>query len=398
MTEADVQRISLSEGRFAHVGAIEWWRQSVLRDARILVVGAGALGNEVIKNLSLLGAGHIIVVDMDRVEPRNLSRSILFRADDQDKPKVECAARMAREIYPDLQIVPVMGTIQRSLGYGFFRWADVVIGAVDNREARVFINSACARVDRPWIDGGIDILQGIVRGFHPPKTACYECTMSDVDWQILNRRRSCSLLAQRAISEQGAPTTPTVASIIGAMQVQEVVKHLHGMASLLGAGYVFEGTHHTSYKLNYPISPDCPWHEPAAAIKPIPGIGSETAFSAIWEIAKDLLGEVHVLELAREIVESATCAACGFSRLICKYVESVSEQDVRCGNCGGECSLSFTHEIREGSQLLRKSALELGLPPWEIIWARNGRHYLGLELTKDKPHWATEGGKAGETS
>ena len=201
--------MQLQEGRFARLEAIEWWNQSLLRDARVLVVGAGALGNEVVKNLALLGVGHVAIVDMDRVELSNLSRSVLFRAEDEGRPKAECAARAAQNIYPDLDARPVVGHLLADVGLGYFRWAQIVIGALDNREARVFVNAACARVGRPWIDGGIEVLNGVVRGFRPPATACYECTMSAVDWDLLNKRRSCSLLARRALAQRGTPTTPT---------------------------------------------------------------------------------------------------------------------------------------------------------------------------------------------
>lgn len=57
---------------------LSWMSAEKVAAARIMVVGCGALGNEVLKNLALLGAGHLTLVDFDRVEPRNLSRSILF--------------------------------------------------------------------------------------------------------------------------------------------------------------------------------------------------------------------------------------------------------------------------------------------------------------------------------
>jgi ThiF family/Inner membrane component of T3SS, cytoplasmic domain len=102
MAATDTTVISAREGRFARFEAIEWWDQARLARARVLVVGAGALGNEVIKNLALLGVGHLAVTDMDRVELSNLSRSVLFRASDEGRPKAECAARAARGIFPDM--------------------------------------------------------------------------------------------------------------------------------------------------------------------------------------------------------------------------------------------------------------------------------------------------------
>ena len=224
-TTASALPIQIQEGRFARLEAIEWWDQPLVARSRVLVVGAGALGNEVIKNLALLGVGEVVVVDMDRIESSNLSRSVLFREGDEGKAKAECAARAASRIFPGARVRPIVGNVLADVGLGFFRRADVVIGALDNREARVFVNSACARVGRPWIDGGIEVLRGIVRGFAPPRTACYECTMSQVDWDLLNKRRSCSLLARRAAEQRGTPTTPTTASVIGALQAQEFIKH-----------------------------------------------------------------------------------------------------------------------------------------------------------------------------
>ena len=304
--------INTLEGRFARLEGIEWWDQGLLARSRILVVGAGALGNEVIKNLAMLGIGHVVVVDMDSVEISNLSRSVLFRERNEGQPKALCAAEAAREIYPDMEITPVVGNVLANVGLGYFRWADVVIGALDNREARVFVNAACARVGRPWFDGGIEVLHGIVRGFSTPRTACYECTMSQVDWDLLNKRRSCSLLARRAALERGTPTTPTTASVIGGMQVAEAVKHLHGLPSLLGKGFVFDGEEHSSYRVAYPINPDCPWHESPPTVQSRIDFTSDTPFSVIWKAGVQRLGGLDSIEFAREVVEKVECPACSY--------------------------------------------------------------------------------------
>src|SRR5262245_61846222 len=114
------QSIQLEEGRFARLEAIEWWDQSLLTRSRVLVIGAGALGNEVIKNLALLGVGNLAIVDMDRVELSNLARSILFRERDEGEPKALCAAKAAREIYPEINVEPFVGNVLADLGLGHF--------------------------------------------------------------------------------------------------------------------------------------------------------------------------------------------------------------------------------------------------------------------------------------
>lgn len=389
---APASAIQISEGRFARLEAIEWWDQGLLARSRVLVIGAGALGNEVIKNLALLGIGHVVVVDMDRIELSNLSRSVLFRESDEGKPKAECAAQAAREIFPGQHVQSIVGNVLADLGLGFFRWADVVIGALDNREARVFVNSACARVGRPWIDGGIEVLQGVVRGFAPPRTACYECTMSKVDWDLINKRRSCSLLARRALEQRGTPTTPTTASIIGALQAQEVIKHLHGLPSLMGRGFIFDGAGHSSYTVSYPVAPDCPWHEPAAIIESMPKSNSHTTLGEIWHEAARRLGGLEAIDLARELVERLECPACGRKENVLLQAEKIHQDQLRCAGCGAECAATYFHSITAGSELLNKTVREIGLPSWDIVWARRGMEWLGLEITGDDPLASTNSG------
>lgn len=375
--------LSLTEERFARFEKVEWWQQQRLRDARILVAGAGALGNEVIKNLALLGVGHLVIADMDTIEISNLTRSPLFRESDAGAYKAVCAARSARELYPAMNVRALTVNITSDLGLGWIRWADVVVGALDNREARLFLNAACARLGRPWIDGGIEVMQGVIRGFHPPHTSCYECTMSEVDWRIVNERRSCSMLARRALAHGGVPTTPITASIIGAIQAQEVVKILHGLPALLGRGFVYEGATHNSYNVAYPKHPDCPWHEEIAPVETLRDCGASTPLERVWQHAQERLGSCDGIEFGREVVESLLCLTCGRVRPVLLPVDRVSEDEARCRECGEDSAPQFMHSISCESAYLARTPRELGLPDWDIVWARRGDQFLGLELAAD---------------
>ncbi len=377
--------VSLREGRFARFESVSWWRQERLRNARVLVIGAGALGNEVLKNLALLGVGHVAVADQDHVELSNLSRSVLYRESDEGRPKAECAANAMQAIHAGTQVTPLIGNVLADLGLGWFRWADVVVGALDNREARVFVNSACARTGRAWVDGGIEVLQGIVRGFFAPQTACYECTMSQVDWDLIHKRRSCTMLAKRALAERGTPTTPTTASVIGGIQAQEVIKLLHGMDALTGRGFFFDGAHHQSYTMTYPVHPDCPWHEPAAEIISLEASGGNTPLTQIAAEATRRLGGLDALDLSRELVEAMECAPCGTHTAVWRAAEHVSEEQLVCPACGGACAPRFVHSLPAGSPMLERTARELGLPAWDILYARHGEQVLGFELAADSP-------------
>ncbi|MBI5722504.1 MAG: ThiF family adenylyltransferase [Planctomycetes bacterium] len=387
MAEKTIDRasISLSEGRFARFEAIQWWQQSLLGDARVLVVGAGALGNEVIKNLALLGVGNLLIADMDVVESSNLSRSVLFRPGDEGKPKAAVAARAAGGLYPQIRAVPLVGNILSDLGMGCFRWAQVVVGALDNREARVFVNACCAQAGRPWIDGGIEVLSGIVRGFAPPQSACYECTMGQADWELLARRRSCSLLARRALREGGTPTTPTTASIIGAIQVQEVLKRLHGLDCLTGSGYAFEGLMHNSYSVRYPISPQCPWHEPQPPIEAVEHWNCDTPLRDIWDWAAGRLGHLDAIDLSRELVEGLHCPSCSVEQCVLQPIDRISADQAICRKCGVEMTPQFLHSLGQNSALLDLSIRQLGLPMWDVVWARRDDAMIGIELAGDRP-------------
>lgn len=371
-----------AQGRFARFSGIEWWNQDLLSKAKVLVIGAGALGNEAIKNLALLGVGNLAIVDRDQIEESNLSRSVLFRTVDQGQPKALVAARSAKAIYPQMHVFVRNANVLSDIGLGYFRWADVIVGALDNREARVYVNQACAQVGRPWIDGGIDVLNGIVRGFAPPDSACYECTMSQADWDALSKRRSCGMLARRAVERGGVPTTPTTASVIGAIQAQEVVKQLHGLETLRGSGFVFEGLTHHSFTVGYPISPECPWHEPAPMIEPTE-FGGSMPMKELREAARNRLGGLDAIDLSREILQSLRCSGCGRSTDIFKAVEAVSEEDAICAQCGAQRVPSFLHSIPENSHLWDMTAQGLGLPAWDVVWARKGSSLVGLELSGD---------------
>lgn len=254
--------LEINDDRYSRLELITWWDQDILRNSKILVAGCGALGNEIVKNLAMLGVGYICVADMDNVEKSNLSRSVLFRKEDEGKPKAEVICRRAKEVNDEISIKYFNGNIY-NLGLGIFRSFDLIIGGLDNREARLFINQSCWKINRPWIDGAIEVLTGVARMFVPPEGACYECTMSETDYKLINKRKSCMLLGIDEIEQGKIPTTPTIASVIAGVQVQEAVKYLHNrndLKLLSGKGFIFNGSINDSYNIEYQRNEDCPSH------------------------------------------------------------------------------------------------------------------------------------------
>lgn len=369
------------DGRYHRQTLISWWDQDRLGAAKVLVVGAGALGNELVKNLMLLGVGTVVVVDLDSVEGSNLSRCVLFRESDEGRPKAEVVAAAARELNPQVQVVPVVGDVRTAFGLRLFDEVDVVLGGLDNREARLHVNQSCWKTSTPWIDGAIEGLMGTMRVFSPPTTACYECTMNDRDHELLAARRACSLLTRDEMLEGKVPTTATSASVIAAMQVQEAVKLLHGDrvdVDFGGRGVAYNGLTHDSYVVSYPRREGCLSHDTydlSAATIADPG----ATLGELLADARDRLGDA-VLDLEREIVTHMECARCAVDEPLFRPIDGLSVGAALCPACGAERRLRLAHSVaREDAQLLALTPAELGLPSFDVVTGRSGEdrhHYL----------------------
>ena len=174
------------DDRYSRLRLIGWWDQEKIANANVMVVGAGALGNEVLKNLALLGFGQIHLIDFDTVQDSNLTRSVLFRGHHRGMFKAKVAAAAAMELNPDCNVTAINGDVLTEIGLGLIRELDLVICCVDNREARLWINRMCWKVNTPWIDGGIQEINGVAKVFRPPAGACYECAMTENDYRLIS--------------------------------------------------------------------------------------------------------------------------------------------------------------------------------------------------------------------
>src|SRR5438046_2685512 len=164
--------------RYARQRLISAWDQEKISRASILVAGAGALGNEVLKNLALIGIGRILIVDFDRIEISNLSRSVLFREQDLHEPKASTAARALQRLNPEMCVEAIDGDLETDLGLGQIRDCDLVLGCLDSIYARWALNRACQRAGVSWINAGISATVGEISLHVPGEGACYECGMT----------------------------------------------------------------------------------------------------------------------------------------------------------------------------------------------------------------------------
>jgi len=359
--------------RYHRQALIAWWDQARVAQSRVLVIGAGALGNEVLKLLSLIGVGATLVYDPDRIERSNLSRSVLFREADEGHPKAEVAVRRMAELNPDARGHAWCANAIASAGLGVFLWADVVIGAVDNREARVFINAACARTRRTWIDGAIEGLSGIVRAFTPHQGACYECTMNATDRKLLAERRSCAMLARDAVLRGHVPTSAVAASVIGAMEVQEAIKLVHGQPTLVGHGLHIDGLFGEISRVAYPRRPDCPGHDELGPIAPLGAGIADRTFGELLDRAEAAVGPGASLDLSRDVIVQWNCMSCGATAPGGAVLGAARESHARCPGCGAHRALDIASSVsRDGIIDLARTPADLGLPPYDVIVARSG--------------------------
>lgn len=207
---------------------LSWFKKEKVKNARVLVAGAGALGNEVVKNLALFGIGQIYVVDFDQIEISNLTRSVLFREEDAYNHafKSEIVAKRAMEINPQIKVTPIVGNLFSEVGFGLYNSVDVIIGCLDSRIARYLLNRMAMRAGKTWVDGSIENMTGAVR-VYTPGISCYECGLSREEFNNIMLRTGCADVVRTQSNAGRVATTPISASIVGAIQVQEAMKIIH---------------------------------------------------------------------------------------------------------------------------------------------------------------------------
>jgi molybdopterin/thiamine biosynthesis adenylyltransferase len=374
------------EDKYSRLRLISWWGQEKIARCRLLVIGAGALGNEILKNAALLGFTKVVVVDMDRIEESNLSRAVMFRAGDVGERKAEVAARAYRSLAPEATVHSLHANVIHGCGLGLFEWSDVILAGLDNREARLWINRSAWKVNRPWIDGAIEGINGVARVFLPGAAPCYECTLGEVDWELLQKRMSCNLLALESATEGKVPTTPTISSIIAGVQVQEAVKLIHGLPTLASKGFIFEGMNHSSYVVEYTSNEDCMSHYTLPQIVRLPETSTELILEDLLERAQaDLESKDVLIEFSRDVLQKFVCPSCKQEEELYRAVGSVPFEQAACNNDGHLRTVISLHSYSGEGALGKRRLSDLGLPLLDIFTARAGDREIGYMPYGDAP-------------
>jgi adenylyltransferase/sulfurtransferase len=239
-------------------------------------------------------------------------------------------------------------------------------------------------MSKPWVDGAIQELFGLARVFVPGEGACFECTLTEQALRDLSLRYSCPLLARENILLGKVPTTPTIASIIGAVQSQEALKLLHGMPVEAGKVLRFNGLTNEVHTSAYVPRSECESHWTYGDVTELPARAAHTSLSEMLRIVHADLGPEAVLELDQELVLFLACAACQTVEPVLKPLSKVSFEAGHCPACGLMREVNMTHTLTGREPFLDRSLASAGVPPLHILRAHNGREYRFYELTGDQ--------------
>ena len=382
---------------------LSWFKKEKVKNARVLVAGAGALGNEVVKNLALFGIGHIYVCDFDQIEISNLTRSVLFREEDayNHAYKAEIVAKRAKEINPQIEVTPIVGNLFSEVGFGLYMAVDVIIGCLDSRIARYQLNRLSLRAGKTWIDGSIENLTGVVK-VYTPGVSCYECGLSREEFNNIMLRTGCADVVRTQTSAGRVATTPISASIIGAMQVQEAMKVIHTeegqpvpFKTLSGKMWRFEGMTNAVNVYKYSSwKNNCPAHERWDNVVRGENLSANMTIAQILGELKKLL-DVDALEINMRN-----------NKFVEKIISDKPEKefDIRIPESQLDNYISSNEELRKLSYrtlfhkcfienideyfpYMEMSLKEIGIPLFDILQVSTNKGQFFVELSADANYY-----------
>lgn len=151
-----------------------------IRQTRCLLVGAGGIGSELLKDLILMEFGEIHIVDLDTIDLSNLNRQFLFRQRDIKQPKSTTAVK-AVESFSNSKLVPYQGNIMDTTQFPlhWFKQFNIIFNALDNLAARRYVNKISQFLSLPLLESGTAGFDGYIQPIFPQKTECFDCTKKE---------------------------------------------------------------------------------------------------------------------------------------------------------------------------------------------------------------------------
>ncbi|MDR0602976.1 MAG: ThiF family adenylyltransferase [Bacteroidales bacterium] len=305
-----------------------------IKGTKILVIGAGAGGNEVLKNLALMGFGNFAIVDFDPIEDSNLSRTTLFSKGDIGKSKAEIAAKALQQIslHESPNIQGINAKIQ-DVGKQIFLDNDIVICCVDTMDARAYINDWCVRLKKPFFEMGFEKFT-VQISFFPNEQLTDACLREVIGFgDFAGTRQSCSKLKMVDTKLAHIPTIQVAAALAGVLVATEIIMFLKGESHLKNKLLQYAADYHRILEIEYPQSEKCHLHE---------NIDYQIFKSELNNIntIKDLLTELNnklnadfYINWNEEFIYSMECESCGKEILIKKFKSEVYDNDRWCADC-----------------------------------------------------------------
>ncbi|MUN39738.1 adenylyltransferase/sulfurtransferase MoeZ [Actinomadura sp. NEAU-AAG5] len=221
--------------------------QKRLKNAKVLVVGAGGLGSPALMYLAAAGVGTLGVVDFDIVDESNLQRQVIHRQSSLGKPKVESAAATVREINPLIEVVVHNTALDRDNIMDIFAEYDLILDGTDNFATRYMVNDAAVLLGKPYVWGSIYRFDGQASVFWAEHGPCYRCLYPEPPPPGMVP--SCA---------EGGVLGVLCASI-GSIQVNEAIKLLAGIGEpLVGRLMIYDALEMTYRSVKVRKDPECP--------------------------------------------------------------------------------------------------------------------------------------------
>ncbi|MCL4326420.1 MAG: ThiF family adenylyltransferase [Candidatus Thermoplasmatota archaeon] len=241
---------------------IPWIKIDKIKKSRVLVIGAGAIGNEVMKNLALSGFNDITLIDMDHVVISNLNRCLFFTFEDAKSKiyKVDAIKNHIKDMVSSINIKGITKPVEE-IEEEFFNNFDIIFGCVDNILARVRINSLASHYQIPYVDGGTHGMVGKVQVILPPDTPCIECNLNISHYKNLEQLFTCSGRDDTKAFEPKIPAEVTTTAIIAGVMVREGLKILSDKRdNVIKHIFYYDGLTNKSDILESEISKGCSNH------------------------------------------------------------------------------------------------------------------------------------------
>jgi molybdopterin/thiamine biosynthesis adenylyltransferase len=305
-----------------------------IKKTKVLVVGAGAGGNELLKNLALMGFGNFTIVDFDTIEASNLSRTTLFSKEDINCSKADTAAEVLRKVsLHESPVVDAYNAKIQDIGKQILLDADIVVCCADTNNARAYLSDWCVRLKKPFFEMGFDgfIIQIT---FFPNEFSTDSCLREVIGYgDFSGNRHSCSKLKMDDQKLVHIPTIQVAAAFAGVFVATEIVLYLQGNSRLKNRMLQYSAAFHICTVFDVPQSKKCFIHRdnPQKIVN-----STLTKEATVYELliyTKDAEHEECHLRFDDDFVLSIECESCGKPLVISKLMMEMYDKDRWCKEC-----------------------------------------------------------------